>query len=204
MPGSYVWTPERPVKKDVLLEIAGVPIANYTDYTRAIRGLTDRVHQRVEVKWRNQAGQVKSAEALVGYRPPKTYLWSWVWFLQEMVIFAVEARVFWKRPHDDSARLFFWLCVMTVGAYMGGYHWTEIVVEPPDLGVRPVRGVRPGGEPPFLPGLPRINPVFARYRRVVLARSTGFPQPISACSGGACSGRVGWGAMAAVSESSPP
>src|SRR5208282_4829065 len=37
---------------------------------------------------------------------------------------------FWKRPDDVSARLFFVLCLVTVGAYMGGYHWTEIVVRP--------------------------------------------------------------------------
>ncbi len=176
VPASYTWTPERPVKKDTLLEIAGVPITNYTDYTRAIRGLTDRVHQRVEVKWKDQRGQVKSAEALVGYRPPKTYLWSWVWFLQEMVIFAVGARVFWKRPHDDSARLFFWLCVMTVGAYMGGYHWTEIVVEPILIWAFAMFAVFvPVVSLHFYLVFPRLNPVFARYRRLVLATLYGVP-----------------------------
>ncbi|WP_074310255.1 sigma 54-interacting transcriptional regulator [Singulisphaera sp. GP187] len=176
VPASYSWIPERPVKKDILLEIAGVPIANYTDYTRAIRGLSDRVHQRVEVKWKNQRGQVKRAEALVGYRPPKTYLWSWVWFLQEMVIFAVGARVFWKRPHDDSARLFFWLCVMTVGAYMGGYHWTEIVVEPVMIWAFAMFAVFvPVVSLHFYLVFPRLNPVFVKYRRPVLATLYGIP-----------------------------
>ena len=57
----------------------------------------------------------------------RSYVWSCVWFLQELLIFGVGARVFWKRPNDDSARLFFVLCIVTVGAFMGGYHWTEIV-----------------------------------------------------------------------------
>ena len=61
-----------------------------------------------------------------------SYLWSFFWFLQEMVIYGLGARVFWKRPRDDAAKLFFWLCMVTVGAYMGGYHWTEIVGDPLD------------------------------------------------------------------------
>ena len=85
----------------------------------------------MEVAWLPAGGGPEvRASAVVRYRPARTYFWSLVWFLQEMVIFAVGARVFWKRPRDESARLFFWLCMVTVGAYMGGYHWTEIVVEP--------------------------------------------------------------------------
>ena len=41
-----------------------------------------------------------------------------------------RARVFWKKPEDESAQLFFAVCIVTVGAFMGGYHWTEIVTEP--------------------------------------------------------------------------
>ena len=46
-----------------------------------------------------------------------------------MATLGVAARVLWRRPKDEAARLFFLLCIVTVGAYMGGYHWTEIVVE---------------------------------------------------------------------------
>ena len=94
------------------------------------------------------------------------YLWSLVWFLQEMVIFAVGARVFWKRPHDDSARLFFWLCIVTVGAYMGGYHWTEIVVEPLLIYPFAVFAVFvPVVSLHFYLVFPRTNPVLVRHRR---------------------------------------
>ena len=80
--------------------------------------------------WTGDDGQGHFGQVELRCPPPSSYIWSVVWFLQEMVIFAVGARVFWSRPHDESARLFFWLCIVTVGAYMGGYHWTEIVVEP--------------------------------------------------------------------------
>ena len=52
----------------------------------------------------------------VKYPPSWTYYRSCVWFFQELLIFAIGARVFWKRPDDDSAKLFFALCIVTVGA----------------------------------------------------------------------------------------
>ncbi len=106
---------------------------------------------------------------LVRRHPLGTYLGSFVWFLQEMVIFALGVRVYWKRPRDDSARLFFWICVVTVGAYMGGYHWTEIVDEPaliyPFVAFAvfvPVVNLH------FALVFPRPNPTYLLRRRLVL------------------------------------
>ncbi len=45
-------------------------------------------------------------------------------------MFAVGAIVLWKRPEDRSAAQFFWLCIVSFGAYMGGYHWSRIVTQP--------------------------------------------------------------------------
>ena len=88
--------------------------------------------QSVEVEWRSKEGGTIAplAEATVRRRPFLAYLSSLLWLLQEMAIFVVAIRVFWRRPGDESARMFFWLCIATVGAYRGGYHWTEIVIEP--------------------------------------------------------------------------
>ena len=48
---------------------------------------------------------------------------------------------------------------MTVGAYMGGYHWSDDGGPAGlDLCVRGVRGVRPGRQPPLLSGLPPGQP----------------------------------------------
>ena len=126
--------------------------------------------QAVEVRWEDpHTGQVHAARAMVDYPPTRSYVWSCVWFLQEMVIFAVGARVFWKRPQDDSARLFFWLCIVTVGAYMGGYHWTEIVVAP--ALIYPFASFAvfvPVVSLHFYLVFPRTNPVSGRHRRLVL------------------------------------
>jgi transcriptional regulator with GAF, ATPase, and Fis domain len=55
---------------------------------------------------------------------------SLLWFSLKIILFAVGAIVFWKRPEDRSATLFFLFCLVSFGAYMGGYHWQRIVTQP--------------------------------------------------------------------------
>ncbi len=169
----------RPRVGDNLISIGSITLrpGSYSDYIQAMRDLNHRVGQAVEVRWRDANTQeIRAARAVVRYPPRWAYLWSCVWFLQELLIFAVGARVFWKRPRDDSARLFFMLCLVTVGAYMGGYHWTEIVVRPAliypfvffALSV-PVVNLH------FFLVFPRPNPLLLRYRRLVLGVLYGIP-----------------------------
>ena len=159
IPDDYVWKSSRPRIDDWLLSIGGFEIheTHYADYIRALRGLSDQIGSTVDVTWRDQNTEaIQTARVLVQRPPSWTYYRSCVWFLQEMLIFAIGARVFWKRPDDESAQLFFAVCIVTVGAFMGGYHWTEIVTEP--WLIYPfalVCGVRAGGQSAFLSGLSR-------------------------------------------------
>jgi transcriptional regulator with GAF, ATPase, and Fis domain len=201
IPDSYTWGADRPQPHDKVLSVGPVVVEPYADYVKglrahpeggsvnadsfaayanyvkAMRELSRRVGETIEVSWaKNATLEVRSASVPVKYRPWATYLWSVIWFLQEMVIFALGARVFWKRPHDESARLFFWLCILTVGAYMGGYHWTEIVAEP--LLIYPFAAMAV-----FLPVVtlhfylvfPRANPVLAARPRAVMRTLYGVP-----------------------------
>jgi transcriptional regulator with GAF, ATPase, and Fis domain len=170
---------DRPQVGDALLSIGSIVLrqGSYSDYIQALRGLTDQVGRAVEVTWKDSRSQeIHSARAVVRYPPTRSYVWSCVWFLQELLIFAVGARVFWKRPGDVSARLFFVLCLVTVGAYMGGYHWTEIVVRPALIYpfvffalLVPVVNLH------FFLVFPRQNPLFLRHRRLVLSLLYGIP-----------------------------
>ena len=174
---SYLWSPTRPGPGDRLRSLGAMKVGHYADYVKATRALIPQVGRTVDVTWWDHAsGQLKEARAQVRYRPARSYLWSVIWFFQEIVIFAIGARVFWRRPRDDSARLFFWLCTLTVGAYMGGYHWTEIVVEP--LLIYPFAAFAmfvPVVSLHFYLVFPRINPVFAANRRLVLGFLYGIP-----------------------------
>jgi transcriptional regulator with GAF, ATPase, and Fis domain len=66
----------------------------------------------------------------VGRPPYERLVPSILWFLFKIILFAVGAIVFWKRPEDRSAMLFFLFCLVSFGAYMGGYHWQRIVTQP--------------------------------------------------------------------------
>ena len=93
-----------------------------------------------------------------------------------MAIFAVALWVFWKRPGEESAQLFVWLCIVTVGAYMGGYHWTEIIIEPALIYLFVVFVVFvPVVSLHFYLVFPRLNPTFERNRRATYAALYGVP-----------------------------
>jgi transcriptional regulator with GAF, ATPase, and Fis domain len=176
IPAEYEWIPTRPEFGDQVIRIGDRPVRHYNDFVNAIREIRSQEGRRVEVVWtKGEGGPVASAMARVRYRPTRTYLWSLIWFVQEMLIYALGARVFWKRPRDDSALLFFALCMATVGAYMGGYHWTEIVFEPwliyPFVAFAvlvPVVNLH------FALVFPRPNPILLLHRRVVLATIYGL------------------------------
>ena len=176
IPADYAWRDSRPRIGDSLLSIGPFEIreGSYSDYIRALRGLSGQVGETIEVRWRDQAYGAESARPLVRvqYPPSWTYYRSCVWFLQELLIFAIGARVFWKRPDDDSAQLFFAVCIVTVGAFMGGYHWTEIVTEP--LLIYPFALFAvfvPVVNLHFFLVFPRANPILAAAPAVGLGRT---------------------------------
>jgi transcriptional regulator with GAF, ATPase, and Fis domain len=176
IPADYVWHDARPRVGDSLLAIGSVRIGDgsYADYINALRSLSAQVGKTIEVQWRDQhSEQTKSARVEVKF-PPSPYR-SFVWFFQELLIFAIGARVFWKRPNDDSAQLFFALCIVTVGAFMGGYHWTEIVSEPVLIYLFALFALFvPVVNLHFFLVFPRANPILQRHRRRVLVALYGI------------------------------
>lgn len=67
---------------------------------------------------------------IVGDAPLSQSRLSIAWFAIESVVFWLGWLVFRRRPEDESAALFFLMCIVTVGAYMGWYHWQEIASNP--------------------------------------------------------------------------
>ncbi len=53
-----------------------------------------------------------------------------VWFLFQLAIFSVSAIAFWRRPFDHPAQLFFSMCLVTISAFVGGFHWWVIAGNP--------------------------------------------------------------------------
>jgi transcriptional regulator with GAF, ATPase, and Fis domain len=67
----------------------------------------------------------------VGTLPLEDILPTLLWFVLKLALFVIGAVVFWKRPTEATAAQFFLLCMVTLGAYVGGYHWTHIANQPP-------------------------------------------------------------------------
>ncbi|MDQ3333391.1 MAG: sigma-54 factor interaction domain-containing protein, partial [Planctomycetota bacterium] len=51
---------------------------------------------------------------------------SFLWLIPHLGILLVGGAAFWQRPFDRSARLFYVMCIVTLGAYVGGFHWWTV------------------------------------------------------------------------------
>jgi transcriptional regulator with GAF, ATPase, and Fis domain len=112
----------------------------------------------------------------LGPAPLETILPSILWFFVKIGLFIVGAIVYWKRPEDRSARQFFLLCIVTFGAYIGGYQWSRIVTEPPLILVFIVCSVLlPAVSLHFYLVFPRPKPLIERRPRTVLAAIYALP-----------------------------
>ncbi len=76
----------------------------------------------VEVKYRRD-GQTYQSWLRVRSIPWQHLALTLVWFILVFGIFAVGALAFWARPFDRQARVFFAMCAVTLGGFVGGYHW---------------------------------------------------------------------------------
>jgi transcriptional regulator with GAF, ATPase, and Fis domain len=144
---------------DVIVEVGGQPVENWsqllrkmillnTDEPETVKGLSaqdvraGRVssnhtfvsldgHRLVRVVYHRPGEQgSQTVWCRLGRSPLETLVPSILWFFLKIGLFAVGAIVFWKRPEDRPAAQFFWLCIVSFGAYMGGYHWSRIVTQP--------------------------------------------------------------------------
>jgi transcriptional regulator with GAF, ATPase, and Fis domain len=90
-----------------------------------------------------------------------TLLPTVLWFFLKIGLFGIAALVFWKRPEDRSAAVFFLLGLASFGAYIGGYHWYRIVTQPVLLILFMICAV-------FLPAISlHFYLVFPRPKRIV-------------------------------------
>lgn len=81
----------------------------------------------VKVAYQDQeSGIVKQCWLPLKRLPGQEIAITFVWFLLQSGIFLVGALATWSRPFDRSARLFFAMCIVTMVAFVGGFHWWVI------------------------------------------------------------------------------
>ena len=150
VPGIRCSGPQ-PVVGDVLRRIGDQPIHSFNDFSRSLRrlrraqippgGLLNSgddpalVREPLPSLVELETGERLIAVAFLHDDVPQTtwvfvqslpldeMLLTLIWFLLQLGITAVGALAVWHRPFDRPARVFFAMCVVTMGAFVGGFHW---------------------------------------------------------------------------------
>ena len=74
----------------------------------------------------SEGGKEITAWCRLGMLPIEERIPSLLWFALKILLFVVGVLVLWKRPRDPASVQFYLLCVFTLGAYIGGYHWFHV------------------------------------------------------------------------------
>jgi transcriptional regulator with GAF, ATPase, and Fis domain len=156
---EFLYPGQEPLREgDRIVRLAGTPVENWTALLRKLNALRhegpehldgwslerlrasaktnvvlDGRHLvRVEYQRPRGPGETppETVWCLLGRAPLRTLVPSVLWFLLKGGLFLVGALVLWKRPQDRSAAQFFRLCIVSCGAYLGGYHWSRIATQP--------------------------------------------------------------------------
>jgi len=172
--GDYQWNPSMPELGSSVTRIGSARIRHFPDLVQALRDL--KLGDRVGVGWVDPQGRSQESQVVVRRRLFRTYSTSIIWFVQELFIFAIGARVLWKRPRDPSAAVFFLICVLTYGAFMGGYHWTEIVISRVLIHIFTACAVfLPWANLHFYLIFPTEAPIYTRYKRAIVTSLYAIP-----------------------------
>ena len=143
----------QPREGDVLTRLADRPIRSFLDYVRTLQYLRDApiltdgildvgadpfelgpkdlpavieigTDRYVEVYlYRATDDATIQSWIQVQSLPLGEVLLSFLWLVLQLAIFAASALAAWHRPFDNSARLFFQMCAVSMVAFIGGFHW---------------------------------------------------------------------------------
>jgi transcriptional regulator with GAF, ATPase, and Fis domain len=192
----------KPQANDVIVKLGGEQVLDWRDFVRKQAALRDAdfthidssrewtdLHQSdlthlerdgerwVRVDFHSASSpDIESVWCRVGRAPVEALLPSLLWLLLKFGLFVVGAFVYWKRPDDASAPQFFLLCLVTIGAYVGGYHWLQIVTQPVLILIFMACSVLlPAASWHFYLLFPRPKQFFLQRPRRVLALIYGVP-----------------------------
>ncbi len=175
----------------VIRQVGPYQVHSWPQFIRALRNLpaeppTDSTQstfvRRADEKWvrvvleRDSNSPPIEIWCVLGHTPLESTLPALLWLTLEVGLFAVGALVFWKRPDDRSAGPFFAMTIVAVGAYFGGYHWTQVATEPVLLTVFVISAMLlPAVSLHFYQVFPRPKSWLLRHPLPTLAATYGLP-----------------------------
>src|SRR5262245_25791610 len=176
---------------DTIAQVGPYRIESWPQYQRVLRDLgrdarlpppDNTVQDHDDERWilvqlRDSPDHpIKEVWCVLGHMPLESTVPALLWLVLEIGMFSVGALVFWKRPDDPAAGPFFALSIVAVGAYMGGYHWVQVVTQPVLLVVFVFSAVLvPAVTLHFQHVFPRPKAWLHRHRWLTLAGIYGVP-----------------------------
>lgn len=147
-----------PAEGDLLVGIGGRPVRSFLDFCAELQYLRDARafdvldpetdpsapaypedlfppllsidgDRTVEIEFIRE-GKIERSWIVIQSVPLPEVLISFIWLVLQFAIFAVSAMAAWHRPFDRTARLFFAMCAVGMGAFIGGFHWWVIASSP--------------------------------------------------------------------------
>ncbi|MCS7046023.1 MAG: sigma 54-interacting transcriptional regulator [Gemmataceae bacterium] len=175
---TWVHVLKAPAEINRLRPTEGALADVYPSWAKRERVNGEREDDLIKIWLSDQQGGTPCATAwcVLGNIPFDEQIPSLLWFALKACLFAVGGLVFWKRPYDPAATRFYVLCVVTLGAYLGGYHWTNIATIPWMLLVFMVCAVMlPAVNLHFNLSFPRPKPFQQRHPWITAAAVYGVP-----------------------------
>jgi transcriptional regulator with GAF, ATPase, and Fis domain len=137
-----------PKSGDKIVKVGDVEVQTWAELLKAPNDLMTRIHEgsldkqyfqvdsdsdvilvSVEFK-QDKSGMTGHTWTELRRFPLYAMIPSLIWLFLKGTLFVIGAIVYWNRPKDETSIRFYILCLVTLCAYMGGYHWTQIVTNP--------------------------------------------------------------------------
>ncbi|MFN0196667.1 MAG: sigma 54-interacting transcriptional regulator, partial [Planctomycetaceae bacterium] len=143
----------RPADGDILLRVGEQPIRTYRDFPDSLSWLRNAAPSGqplyagvnpysvrdvslrpiisvegtgsfVEIEYLSSADDNRHRTYLQIHSIPwSTLLITLIWFALQLGLTSLSGLAYWHRPFDHAARIFFLMTLVTMGAFVGGYHW---------------------------------------------------------------------------------
>lgn len=127
---------ELPLTGDKITALDGNTIYSWPQFLRTvqqlpIRNSADGVPNTVRLGFYRPSDQTNHESLLLyGQTSLENMIPSFLWLVLKMAMVFAGGLILWWKPTEDSARQFFILGLVSLVAYMGGYHWWRIATQP--------------------------------------------------------------------------
>ena len=130
---------------NTLVQVGPYPVESCPQFLRALRLLQaqqepggddpTQLHRdnerwiRVQLK-NDQLAETFEIWCVLGSPPLEAIIPAATWLILQVGLYLIGAIVFWKRPNDIATGPFFAITFVAVGAYVGGFHWWQVITQP--------------------------------------------------------------------------